>query len=281
MTTLAEPTTADIAAEPGPLPGTRWSGARSAGSRWGAGALGIVAVVALWTVAGVFEWFRGTIPTPVAVLRAIGDQGGDFYATNVTPTVELALRGFLWGNGLAILIALIVVIVPAVEGLATQLAIISYCTPLIAVAPIIQVAFSEVQTMIVFLAAISVFFTTMIGALSGLRSPKPAELDLIRVYGGGPFAQLLRVRVVAALPNTLAALKISAPAAVLGAVLGEFLSAPEQGIGPAMILAQQQAAIPQVWAIALIAGAIAGVGYAVIAVVARFVERWARGERAW
>ncbi len=48
-----------------------------------------------------------------------------------------------------------------------------------------------------------------------------------------------------------------------------------------MILAQQQAAIPQVWAIALIAGAIAGAGYAVIAVVARFVERWARGERAW
>ncbi|MEH3154793.1 MAG: ABC transporter permease subunit [Gordonia paraffinivorans] len=281
MTAVVEPTTADIAAEPGPLPGTRWSGARTAGSRWGAGALGIVAVIALWTVAGVFEWFRGTIPTPLAVLRAIGDQGGDFYATNVTPTVELALRGFLWGNGLAIVIALIVVVVPAIEGLATQLAIISYCTPLIAVAPIIQVAFAEVQTMIVFLAAISVFFTTMIGTLSGLRSPNPAELDLIRVYGGGPFAQLFRVRVVAALPNTLAALKISAPAAVLGAVLGEFLSAPEQGIGPAMILAQQAAEIPQVWAIALIAGAIAGIGYAAVAVVARVVGRWARGGQAW
>ncbi len=275
MTALAEP---DLAAEPGPLPGTRWAGARTAGSRWGAGALGIVAVLAVWTIAGVFQWFRGTIPTPVAVLRAIGDQGGDFYATNVVPTVELALRGFLWGNGLAIAIALLVVLIPAVEGLATQLAIISYCTPLIAVAPIIQVAFSEVQTMIVFLAAISVFFTTMIGVLSGLRSPNPAELDLIRVYGGGPFAQLARVRIVTALPNTLAALKIAAPAAVLGAVLGEFLSMPEQGIGPSMILAQQQAAIPQVWAIALIAGAVAGIGYAIVALVARFVDRWARGE---
>ncbi|WP_299575073.1 ABC transporter permease [uncultured Williamsia sp.] len=277
MTTLAEPRP-DLAAEPGPLPGTRWSGARTAGSRWGAGALGIVVVLAVWTLAGVFQWFRGTIPTPVAVLRAIGEQGGDFYATNVTPTVELALRGFLWGNGLAIAIALLVVLIPAVEGLATQLAIISYCTPLIAVAPIIQVAFSEVQTMIVFLAAISVFFTTMIGVLSGLRSPNAAELDLVRVYGGGPFAQLVRVRIVSALPNTLAALKIAAPAAVLGAVLGEFLSMPEQGIGPSMILAQQQAAIPQVWAIALIAGVVAGVGYAIVAVIARFVDRWARGE---
>ncbi len=135
----------------------------------------------------MFEWFRGTIPTPVAVLRAIGDQA----ATSTPPTSPPPSNspcGIPLGQRLAVVIALIVVIVPAVEGLATQLAIISYCTPLIAVAPIIQVAFAEVQTMIVFLAAISVFFTTMIGTLSGLRSPKPAELDLVRVYGGGPFA---------------------------------------------------------------------------------------------
>ncbi|GAA2053761.1 ABC transporter permease [Williamsia deligens] len=276
MTSIAEPGLA------GPqlpdTPGALSSGARAAGSRWGAGAVGIVAVIALWTVAGVFQWFRGTIPTPLAVLRAVGDQGTDFYTTNVIPTAELALRGFLWGNALAIVVALIVVIVPLIEGLATQLAIISYCTPLIAVAPIIQVAFSEVQTMIVFLAAISVFFTTMIATLTGLRSPKQADLDLIRVHGGGAVAQLVRIRLIAALPSVMGALAIAAPAAVLGAVLGEFLSMPEQGIGPSMILAQQSAQIPQVWAIALIAGAIAGVAYGIIAIVARFVGRWARGE---
>ena len=91
-----------------------------------------------------------------------------------------------------------VIVFPPVEGLATQLAILSYCTPIIAVAPIIQVAFAEVQTMIVFLAAISVFFTTMIGTLSGLRSPHKSSLDLIKVYGGGRITQLWRVRSVAA-----------------------------------------------------------------------------------
>ncbi|WP_408068702.1 ABC transporter permease [Williamsia herbipolensis] len=261
-----------------PVPGARWGGLRSAGSRWGAGVAGLIAVIAVWTIAGVARWFSGTIPTPLAVIDALGEQGSQFYSTNVTPTVELALRGFLWGNLLAIVVALLVVVIPLIEGLATQLAIISYCTPLIAVAPIIQVAFAEVQTMIVFLAAISVFFTTMIGTLTGLRSPPQAGLDLVRVHGGGVFAQLVRVRIVAALPNILGALKIAAPAAVLGAVLGEFLSMPEQGIGPAMILAQQSAAIPQVWAIALIAGAVAGIGYAIVAVVSIFVTRWATGE---
>ncbi|PVY28551.1 ABC-type nitrate/sulfonate/bicarbonate transport system permease component [Williamsia muralis] len=251
--------------------------AQLAGKRWGAGAVGIVAVLIIWTMAGYFEWFKGTIPTPLAVVDAIGDKGWDYYINNFTPTIELSLRGFLWGNVLAIVLALLVVIIPLIEGVATQLAIISYCTPIIAVAPIVQVAFAEVQTMIVFLAAISVFFTTMIGTLSGLRSPHQASLDLVKVYGGGTFSQLVRVRIISALPSTFGALKIAAPAAVLGAVLGEFLAMPEKGAGPALIIAQQSGDIPAVWAIALVAGAVAGIGYGIVAFFSVFVTRYSTG----
>lgn len=252
-------------------------GDRRTGNRWYAGVLGIIGLILLWWVAGALEWFHGTIPTPGAVLATIADTGASFYLDNFSSTVELALRGFLWGNGLAIGLAVLVVLIPPIEGLATQLAIISYCTPIIAVAPIIQVAFAQVQTMIVFLAAISVFFTTMIGTVSGLRSPARGSLDLVKVYGGGRMSQLWRVRAVSALPSTLAAVKIAAPAAVLGAVLGEFLAMPDRGAGPAMIVAQQRGDIPEVWAIALLSGAIAGVAYAAISVVARFATRWSTG----
>jgi len=251
--------------------------AQLAGKRWGAGVIGIVAVLLLWSMAGHFEWFKGTIPTPWAVIETINDKGLDYYVNNFGPTVELSLRGFMWGNVLAIGLALLVVIIPLIEGVATQLAIISYCTPIIAVAPIVQVAFAEVQTMIVFLAAISVFFTTMIGTLSGLRSPHQASLDLVKVYGGGTIAQLIRVRIVSALPSTFAALKIAAPAAVLGAVLGEFLAMPEKGAGPALIISQQAGDIPAVWAIALLTGAIAGIGYGIVAVISVYVTRYSTG----
>ncbi|PXW27968.1 UNVERIFIED_CONTAM: ABC-type nitrate/sulfonate/bicarbonate transport system permease component [Williamsia faeni] len=251
--------------------------ARLAGKRWGAGVMGILAVLILWSMAGHFEWFKGTIPTPWAVIETIHEKGWEYYAHNFGPTIEMSLRGFFWGNLLAIGLALLVIVIPLIEGVATQLAIISYCTPIIAVAPIIQVAFAEVQTMIVFLAAISVFFTTMIGTLSGLRSPPQASLDLVKVYGGGTISQLVRVRVVSALPATFAALKIAAPAAVLGAVLGEFLAMPEQGAGPALIISQQAGDIPAVWAIALITGAVAGIGYAIVAVISVYVTRYSTG----
>ena len=125
-------------------------------NRWYAGLLGLLGLIALWWIAGALDWFSGTIPTPGEVISTIVDTGAAFYVDNFSSTVELAARGFLWGNGLAIGLAVLVVLIPPIEGLATQLAIISYCTPIIAVAPIIQVAFAEVQTMIVFLAAISV-----------------------------------------------------------------------------------------------------------------------------
>ena len=43
-------------------------------------------------------------------------------------------------------------------------------------------------------------------------APRTAiRLDLIRAYGGSPWAQLFRVRLRAALPSTFAALQIAAP----------------------------------------------------------------------
>ena len=81
------------------------------------------------------------------------------------------------------------------------------------------------------------FFTTLVGMLVGLRSAEPVMFDLIRAYGGGRVAELMKVRIRAALPSLFAALRIAAPAAILGAIIGEYLGG-ESGIGIAMIASQ-------------------------------------------
>jgi ABC-type nitrate/sulfonate/bicarbonate transport system permease component len=112
----------------------------------------------------------------------------------------------------------------------------------------------------------------MVATVSGLRSAVRASLDLVRAYGGGRWQQLRRVQAIAALPNTLAALKIAAPSAVLGAIIGEYLGGVDSGIGVALTAAQSSYNVPRTWGMALAAAALAGLGYAIVALVARLLR---------
>ena len=203
--------------------------------RWLPGAIGISILIAAWSlVSTTVLTTRDGVPTPWATISSLVHDGWSFYQPNLTRTVGEAARGYLIGNGLAIVCAVAVVLVPVAERFVLQLAIASYCIPIMAVGPLLSMLFDG-DTAEVDLAALSVFFTTLVGALLGLRSADPAALDLVRAHGGGRWQQLRRVRLIAALPTTLAAFRVAAPAALLGAVIGEYLGRVTNGLGIAMI----------------------------------------------
>ena len=184
--------------------------------------------------------------------------------------------GYLWGNLVAVLIGLAFVLVPFLEKALMQIAVATYCLPIIAIGPILQVVLRGDAPKIA-LAALSVFFTTLIGMLVRLRSAEKTSLELVRVYGGGTFMQLRKVRLMAALPHLFAGLRITAPAAVLGAIIGEYLGG-EKGLGIFMINSQQAFDVPRTWGIAIISTAVAGAGFALTSLVARIATPWAPKE---
>lgn len=252
------------------------------------GAIGVLLVIALWWIAAETIFARvgvsptgqgGSIPNPLEVVMAIVDDGLGFYARNASVTLTEAFIGYLWGNGVALALAAVVIVVPRLESLVMQIAIISYCIPIVAIGPIARIVIGvpdsgEPAGTAIFLSALLVVFTTLIGTLLGLRSADRASLDIVSVYGGGRWQQLVKVRLFAALPSVLNALKIGAPASFLGAIIGEYLGGVDVGIGPALVNAQQGLFVPRAWAIALIVGLISGAGYALIAVIARFATPW-------
>jgi len=255
---------------------------------WVTGLIGGVAIVVLWWIlaATVFSNVGPggvqAIPTPLQVVLEFGATGWDFYARNLSVTLVEAGTGYLWGNGLALLLSALVLVVPRLEGVVMQIAIITYCIPIVAlglllivIAPLPQPG--QPSTTAIFLAALSCFFTTVVGALLGLKAADRASLDVITVYGGSRFTQLRKVRLIAALPAILNALQIAVPAAFLGAVLGEFFGKITVGVGPAMIAAQQALNAPRVWDIALVSGAVALAGYGLLGLVSRAVAPWSKG----
>ncbi|TNM69846.1 ABC transporter permease subunit [Streptomyces sp. NP160] len=246
--------------------------------RWLAGVIGVLGILALWSLLAVTVFADGGgVPTPWAVVAKMGADGWSLYGPNSAVTVSSAAQGFLWGNALALVLAGAVLVVPQLDGLATQLGVISYCMPLTAIGPIIQIVFGGRSTSI-FLAAVAVFFTTLIGSLLGLRAADRTSIDLVAAYGGSRLQQLLKVRIVSALPSLLAALMIAAPAAMLGAIIGEYLGGVDSGLGVALTNAQQQFDVPRTWGLAIATGAIAGAGYLVFSLVSRVVTPWSAGQ---
>jgi ABC-type nitrate/sulfonate/bicarbonate transport system permease component len=241
---------------------------RSAISRggWAEGAAGTVALVGIWQLlAAVIFTGRHVVPPPSAVVAAIWD--GQFYWQNLRVTLWEALRGWIAGNVAAIVLAVIALFFPPASRGFQQLGAITYCVPTVAVGPLILIV-TDPDTTKVAIAALSVFFTSLIAWMTGLRATDQASLDLVRAFGGGPVTELLRVRLRAALPSAGGGLALSAPAAILGAILGEYLGGTS-GLGVAMVSAEQDFQVPQTWAIGLIATIASGIAYGLILLVTR------------
>jgi ABC-type nitrate/sulfonate/bicarbonate transport system permease component len=243
------------------------------------GLVGVLVIVALWWLASLLLFQgSGAIPTPPSVVAEFLDgQRWTLTLGNAGSTVSAALQGYLWGNLAAIALSVVVLLVPRLERLANQIAIVTYCIPLVAIGPVIVIVAGREAPAgaSVVLAGMSVFFTTVVGCLVGLRAAPRTSTDLVRAYGGSAWTVLRKVRVISALPSLFAALRIAAPAAFLGAVLAEYLGSGGDGtLGKALIAAQTQADAPVLWYLALVSGAISAVGYLAVGLVARVVAPW-------
>ena len=249
---------------------------------WVGGVVGVVAIVVVWWVASqTLLTASGAIPHPGAVLaKVVAPVTWSDTLANLSGTLLAAAEGYLVGNVVALVLAALVLLVPRLEQVVTQVAIVTYCLPLVAIGPILVIVAGRdaPSGASVALAALSVFFTTVVGALLGLRAAPATTLDVVAAYGGSRLTQLRMVRLVAALPNLFGALKIAAPAAFLGAVLAEYLgSGGDKSLGRALIAAQSNSDAPQLWFLALVSGAVAGLAYALIGLVGRLVTPWSSG----
>ncbi len=242
--------------------------------RWLGGVVGFVLLFVIWSVLALTVLaHKHVLPTPWEVVKTIFDDPGYDLWPGLARTATEAGLGFLWGNLIALSLAALFVLVPMAERALLRVALATYCMPVIAIGPVLQIVLNGTAPKIA-LAALSVLFTTLIGALRGLRSADKTAIELIGAYGGGRWQELRRVRFHAALPSTFAGLAIAAPAAVLGAIIGEYLGT-DQGIGLGIMSAQNLLNAPRVWALAFVVTALAGAGYFAVHAVGRALTPWA------
>lgn len=256
---------------------------------WLAGLVGATVIILAWWIFSltVFQPPEGTtftpVPSPFVVFQTIWQDGLAPYWTVFQVTITEALIGFAWGNTIALLLASTVFLAPRIEPVVMQIAVVSYCLPVVAVGGIAIVVLGgakqpgDPSATAIFLAALAVFFTTVVGALLGFKSADKASLDVIRVYGGTRLTQLRKVRLIAALPAILNALQIAVPSAFLGAVLGEYMGGIDRGIGIILIRLQGDLDSARVWAVFLLTAIVALIGYGIVGLISRLITPWVSG----
>jgi NitT/TauT family transport system permease protein len=194
-------------------------------------------------------------------------------------TAKEAAVGFAMGATFGFLIGIALVHAPFLQRGLMPYIVASQTVPILAVAPMVVVwlggrglpGWFSVSV----IAAYLTFFPVAINTLRGLNSVDPRALELMHSYAAGGWSILWKLRVPASLPFLFAALKVSATASVVGAIIGELPAGIQDGLGGAILnFNQYYASSPNdLWATNLIA-ALLGIGFFLLVVLAeRLVVR--------
>jgi len=152
----------------------------------------------------------------------------------------------------------------------------SQTVPILAIAPMVVVWVNpklpgplQGWGAVAVIATYLTFFPVTINTLRGLRAADPRAVDLMRTYAASRWTVLWKLRVPSSLPYLFSALRLSATASVVGAIIGELPTGLQNGLGGAIFNFNQYYSIePQeLWATNVIA-ALLGIAFFVIVVLA-------------
>ncbi len=186
------------------------------------------------------------LPSPSRVMQTLAANASD-YTQGSLVTLGEALAGLLLGLAAGGVLACLLTLQPGLEGGVMTLAILLKSTPMVAIAPLLTLWLGFGVTPKIIITALLTFFPVLVNVLTGLQRPDPALLDLFHAWQASRWEIFLHLRAPSALPYLFAALKISAPLALIGAVVAEWTGA-SGGLGRIMWLAYSNLNLPYLFA---------------------------------
>lgn len=188
-------------------------------------------------------------------------------AANLAITLQHSAIGFIAGLVTAILVAVLFRLSRTVESALMPLAMLLRSVPLVAIAPVIilMMGFGSVASVAV-IGGIVVLFPALVTIVFGLKNASPQMLDVVAVYGGSTWTAIRKVALPGALPSLFAAIRVSVPGAITGALLAEMLSTGN-GIGRAAVTYATQAKFPDLWAAVVVVTAVSLVLYQLVQII--------------
>jgi len=178
------------------------------------------------------------VPAPSAVLTVLWQGLIDgFLWPHIWVTGVETLLGFALGSIIGFACGVLLGEVEPLRRVLWPYVLASQVVPKLALGPIFIVWFGFGLTSIVIITALICFFPLLENTTTGLRSAPPDQRDLFRMLGATRVQTLLRLKIPAGLPLILSGVRVAMVLALVGAVVGEFITGG-RGLGASIIAAQ-------------------------------------------
>jgi NitT/TauT family transport system permease protein len=252
---------------------------RHAGIASGRGLL-IGAILALWGYASGTWVDHAAISDPAAVAAALVQLmvSGRLWP-DLGQTLYEILSGYAIGALIGTALALLFALAPSAQSVLRPFLIAFYSIPKIALAPLIVMWFGLGSAPKIILAAAFVFFVVFMNAAAGIESVNRHLVDIVRVMGAKRWAVLRKVVLPTAAPFLVVGMRLAIPEALIGAIIGEFISS-NRGLGYLVNSASEQynTAVSLAGILALLI--IVAAGDLALGLVERRLLRW-RPQTLW
>ncbi len=212
------------------------------------------------------------LPAPSAVLDAFRDDPSRYLEAGQT-TLYAAAGGLVIASAVAFGLAVLMAHSKAIERALYPPAVMIKVTPIVAVAPLFTIWFGFGVLPKMLIAALITFFPMLVNAIIGLRAIDPTAHEFMRSLNASRSQVFWRLRLPSSLPYVFAALRISVPLALIGAVVAEFLSGTS-GMGQLILIANGDLDSPALFAAVFVLAAIGVVLTGVVSYIERRVLFW-------
>ena len=183
-----------------------------------------MALLVAWEIAVVvFKPAAYLLPSPLAILRAANIDSRQLINATLSTAISAGL-GFVIAAVVGMVCASVLSQSQFLQRGLYPLASLFQMVPLVAIAPLLVIWFGYGLSATVASAAIVAVFPVLANTLDGLRSTDPGLRELFRIYNANRFTRWWKLELPSATPNIVTGLRIAAGLAVIGTVVGEFVS---------------------------------------------------------
>ncbi len=242
----------------------------------------------LSTLAFLLGWYLLTrygsipefiLPSPLSVwkrfIEAVKD-GSLPYHSGIT-LLEIVL-GLLVGVLFATITGYILAKSRSLERVLSPYLVASQAIPVVAIAPLLVIWLGDGILSKVVICALIVFFPVLVNTIVGVRAVPVSLYDLMNSLHATRAQILWKVEIPASLPIFLGGLRIGATLSVIGAIVGELVSA-EQGLGFLLQLGDFQYDTAMVFVAVFMLVALALMLYGIVTLLEKRFLKWQNTSR--